>query len=377
MSTPAWILEIFAAVMILVAEASAGQLVAARAWTRRDGTDADIALSRLLMGIAMAGILVPGLSALPNAVWDVVFAVMTAWFAWRLWRESRGRGAVAAAQGHYAPHLVQSAAMLYLFAALAAPSAAGSGASMPGMGEMPGMAAGSSGGLPTLRASTLALIFALLLIAFTVHDLDRQPGVDGYFPEGRLLLSPAVVKGCQVAIGVTMAFILIIMILVRQQHFVIPHFGIVRCVMAGELPSRRVLLAGAGVTCAAMLAGCTTHDASNGGSAPATSGAATSAASAPAAAALAATSQVPDGGGKIIDGINIVITQPQSGSFKAFSAICTHQGCIVNSVSNGTINCPCHGSKFSIKDGSVVNGPATRPLPAIAIKIEGTSILQG
>jgi Rieske Fe-S protein len=149
------------------------------------------------------------------------------------------------------------------------------------------------------------------------------------------------------------------------------------------LPSRRALLAGAGVACAAMLAGCTTHDASNGGTTPATSGTATSAggstatSSAPAAGALAATSQVPDGGGKIIDGKNIVITQPQSGSFKAFTAICTHQGCIVSSVSGGTINCPCHGSKFSIKDGSVINGPAPSPLASIAIKVEGTSIFQG
>jgi Rieske Fe-S protein len=156
------------------------------------------------------------------------------------------------------------------------------------------------------------------------------------------------------------------------------------------LPSRRALLAGAGVTCAAMLAGCTTHDANNGGLTPATGGAATSAGGsapassggaaggrAPAATALAATSQVPDGGGKIIDGKNIVITQPQSGSFKAFTAICTHEGCIVSSVSNGTINCPCHGSKFSIKDGSVVHGPATTPLAPIAIKVEGTSIFQG
>jgi Rieske Fe-S protein len=139
-----------------------------------------------------------------------------------------------------------------------------------------------------------------------------------------------------------------------------------------------------------MLAGCSTHDASNGGSTPAAGGTATSAGgSAPAtgssaatgsalpAGALAATSQVPDGGGKIIDGKNIVITQPQSGSFKAFTAICTHEGCIVNSVSNGTINCPCHGSKFAITDGSVVHGPATRPLAPIAINVEGTSIFQG
>ena len=141
-------------------------------------------------------------------------------------------------------------------------------------------------------------------------------------------------------------------------------------------PSRRALLAGAGVTCAAILAGCTTHDDSSGGVTPATSGTAASADGSE-ATALAATSQVPDGGGTIIDGKNIVITQPRSGSFKAFSAICTHEGCIVSSVSNGTINCPCHGSKFSIKDGAVVNGPATTPLAAIAIKVEGTSIFQG
>jgi nitrite reductase/ring-hydroxylating ferredoxin subunit len=142
-------------------------------------------------------------------------------------------------------------------------------------------------------------------------------------------------------------------------------------------PSRRALLAGAGVTCAAMLAGCSTHDASNAGFTPAASGtAASTGGSAPVATALAATSQVPDGGGKIIGAARIVITQPQSGSFKAFSAICTHEGCFVNSVSNGTINCPCHGSKFSITDGSVVHGPATRPLAPIAISVEGTSIFQ-
>jgi len=241
MSTPAWILEIFAVVMILVAEVSAGQLVVARAWTRRGSADAGIAVSRLLAGIAIAGILVPGLSILPNAAWVVVFAVMTAWFALCLWREGRGRAA-AAVRGHYAPQLVHSAAMLYLFAALAGPSVEGSGMSMSGMstsgaGGMSGMAGGSSGGLPTLHASTLALVFALLLLAFTVHDLDRQAGLDGYFRVvGRqfvpaapapaaaavrpasgawlvvTLLSPAVAKACQVATGVTIAFTLIIMI---------------------------------------------------------------------------------------------------------------------------------------------------------------------
>jgi hypothetical protein len=219
MSTPAWILEVFGAVMLLAAEVSAGRLVTARVWTRRGGTDAGIAVSHLLTGIALAGLLVPGLSILPNAAWEVVFAVMTTWFAWCLWRESRGHGA-AVAGGHYAPYLVGSAAMLYVFAALAGPSAAVTGPSGPGMSGMPGMAGGSSGGTPAPHVPTLALIFALLLIALTVHDLDRPVHADAAGPAPRadlahtaerLLLSPAVVRGCQVATGLTTALVLIIM----------------------------------------------------------------------------------------------------------------------------------------------------------------------
>jgi len=164
----------------------------------------------------------------------------------------------------------------------------------------------------------------------------------------------------------------------ETEDFAMPHGG-------QQAQSRRALLIGAGVTCAAALAGCTTYDANNGGLAgpapttgsAATSGSAASGSAAPAAGALATTAEVPEGGGKIIDGKNIVITQPQAGSFKAFTAICTHQGCIVNSVADGTIDCPCHGSKFSIKDGSVVNGPATSPLTPVAIKVAGTSIVPG
>ena len=150
--------------------------------------------------------------------------------------------------------------------------------------------------------------------------------------------------------------------------------------------SRRSLLACAGAACAAALAGCTTYNANNGGiagSQPAQASSTTAAgasgsgaASSAGPAALASTSDVPVGGGTILTNQKIVITQPQAGTFEAFTAVCTHQGCIVNSVSGGTINCPCHGSKFSITNGSVVNGPAPSPLAPVSIKVQGTSILQ-
>lgn len=149
--------------------------------------------------------------------------------------------------------------------------------------------------------------------------------------------------------------------------------------------SRRTLLACAGAACAAALAGCARYNSNNGGvagaqpaqtssspAAPAGSGAATS--SGP--PVLASTADIPVGGGKILTDKKIVITQPKAGSFDAFTAVCTHQGCIVGSVAGGTINCPCHGSKFSIANGSVVNGPATSPLAPVSIKVQDASIIQ-
>jgi Rieske Fe-S protein len=157
--------------------------------------------------------------------------------------------------------------------------------------------------------------------------------------------------------------------------------------MAQPASSRRTLLACASAACAAVLAGCARYDSNNGGvagSQPAQSSstAAAPAGSAPGSAApngppvLARTADIPVGGGKILADKKIVITQPRAGSFEAFSAVCTHQGCIVGTVSGGTINCPCHGSRFSIANGSVVNGPATSPLAPVSIKVQGTSIVQ-
>jgi Rieske Fe-S protein len=145
---------------------------------------------------------------------------------------------------------------------------------------------------------------------------------------------------------------------------------------------RRALLAGACAACAAALTGCARYGTSNGlagapaygpPSSPAGAG---SSAGAGASAVLATTAEIPVGGGKVLTAQKIVITQPQAGAYHAFTAICTHLGCIVNSVSGGTINCPCHGSEYSIVNGSVVRGPAPLPLAAVSIKVEGTSIIQ-
>ncbi len=89
---------------------------------------------------------------------------------------------------------------------------------------------------------------------------------------------------------------------------------------------------------------------------------------------LTKTSQIPVGGGAIFPGPQVVVTQPTSGHFKGFSAVCTHAGCLVAQVSGGDIICGCHGSRFSIKNGSVVQGPATAPLGPVGIQVSGTSI---
>ncbi|WP_041546551.1 MULTISPECIES: Rieske (2Fe-2S) protein [unclassified Nocardioides] len=89
---------------------------------------------------------------------------------------------------------------------------------------------------------------------------------------------------------------------------------------------------------------------------------------------LGPASDIPVGGGRIYADQKIVVTQPTAGEFHGFSSICTHQGCPVTSVQDGTINCTCHGSRFSIQDGSVSNGPATQPLPTVKVTVAGGEV---
>ncbi|MFJ7268571.1 Rieske (2Fe-2S) protein [Streptomyces sp. NPDC099050] len=133
---------------------------------------------------------------------------------------------------------------------------------------------------------------------------------------------------------------------------------------------RTVLAAGASVLAGGVLTACggadETKPSSEGGSAPTAqnSASASASSSAPAgdAKALVKSSEVPVGGGTVLKDEKLVVTQPTAGSFRCFTAVCTHSGCLVNKVEAGTIDCPCHGSKFKVADGAVAKGPATKPL---------------
>jgi Rieske Fe-S protein len=90
---------------------------------------------------------------------------------------------------------------------------------------------------------------------------------------------------------------------------------------------------------------------------------------------LTPTADVPVGGGVILPAKQTVVTQPTKGTFEGFSSTCTHMGCTVANIQDGRIICPCHGSMYSIKDGSVLGGPAPRPLPKKPVKVEGPDVV--
>jgi Rieske Fe-S protein len=131
------------------------------------------------------------------------------------------------------------------------------------------------------------------------------------------------------------------------------------------------LAAAGAASLAVTLAGCGSDDGGNGAD---TADTADGGASGAAGAVLAATTEIPQGGGKVFADEGVVVTQPTAGEFKAFSSKCTHQGCAVRDVKDGLIICPCHDSHFSATDGSVKKGPATKPLPATEITVQGDEI---
>jgi len=230
---PAWVLDILAAVMLIVAAVSAARLAVARPWQGGWGSgDTDVA--HLLMAIAMAGMLVAGLRTQPDGGWEVLFGVLTWWFGYRVIADARGSGLRALSGGRCAPHWIHSAAMLYMFAALTG----------PGAGGRPGLSGMARSATPVLRYPALAFVLALILIGYSIWDLDQlsarrsspartggavagrvlvlRPALTGISPAGSAggpataggsvavsLLSPGVTLGCRIAMGVTMAFMLL------------------------------------------------------------------------------------------------------------------------------------------------------------------------
>jgi nitrite reductase/ring-hydroxylating ferredoxin subunit len=142
-----------------------------------------------------------------------------------------------------------------------------------------------------------------------------------------------------------------------------------------EALSRRNALAGAATVGIGLplLAACS-GDSSDAVSDSSSSGGSPSAGASSSGTTLGAAADIPVGGGTIFPDAKVVVTQPTEGEFKGFSAICSHQGCPVASVEDGLIDCPCHGSKFSIEDGSPQGGPATKPLGEVGVDVKNGEI---
>jgi Rieske Fe-S protein len=146
--------------------------------------------------------------------------------------------------------------------------------------------------------------------------------------------------------------------------------------MSVHLLSRRGVMYGTGVVAVGAVAGYLT-----GVGSPAAAGrrgTAAASTSGPAGGSggslLLALDRVPRGGGVVVGRAKVVVTRTPSGDVHAFSAVCTHAGCVVDRVSGGSISCPCHGSRFDAETGAVTEGPATRPLPAVGITVRGGNV---
>jgi uncharacterized membrane protein YfcA len=213
MGGPAWLTAIFAAASLTVAVYCAGRLAAARRWHRPTELDTDGA--HVVMGVAMAGMLVSGLRTLPSAIWEVVFAAAGAWFGYRMIQARRGAQPSPWRSSHPLPHLVECAAMVFMFLILPASVAAG----------------GSGISMTESRFSFLTLPLALYLFGYVVWLGDRvtqhAPALALATPTGdtrpaiasgpgfaatQSYLAPRCAAICKITMGITMGYMLILML---------------------------------------------------------------------------------------------------------------------------------------------------------------------
>ena len=240
MSGPDWLDDSFAAVMLVVAAYSAGRVVAARLWSRPAHPDVDSA--HVLMGVGMAGMLSSAINPVPTGVWEVVFGGLSAWFVWRCYRfvvrlgvEGRDEDHVHHFS-HYLTHLVMAVAMLYMYLVATAPS---------GPSRDAGMAMSGATGT-TADFVGLPLLFLGVLLASGIWELDgigrfspatatgtvararvavgRSPAMERPEPTepgpgpgdgatgSRPWLAPRLEAGCHIAMCVTMAYMLVLIL---------------------------------------------------------------------------------------------------------------------------------------------------------------------
>jgi hypothetical protein len=225
MAEPAWLAALVAALVLVIAAYCAARLAAARFWRRRVDAVADV--NHLLMGVAMAGMLVPRLAVVPAALWEGVFAAGCAWYAGRAVRGQAGAGRWPCSPP--VPHLVANGAMVYMLAAARTPAPGGGTA-----GAMPGMAGPAAG---AARYPVLALVFAVFLVGYAAWLGDRLTSMNpaairptaavtvpvtgpaagtGTMTRSAaapgLVLAPRVSACCQIAMGLAMGYALITML---------------------------------------------------------------------------------------------------------------------------------------------------------------------
>jgi hypothetical protein len=241
-SGPDWLDDCFAAVMVVVAAYSAARVVAARRWSRPAHPDVDFA--HVLMGVGMAGMLSSAINPVPAGLWEVVFTALSAWFVWRCYRFVARLGVEGRDEdhvhhfSHYLTHLVMAVAMLYMYLVATAPS---------GPSRDAGMAMSGATGT-TADFVGLPLLFLGVLLASGIWELDgigrfspatstgavarprlavgRSVGVEaldgattglGRDPRDggtafRPWLAPQLEAGCHIAMCVTMAYMLVLIL---------------------------------------------------------------------------------------------------------------------------------------------------------------------
>jgi uncharacterized protein DUF5134 len=212
MTGPGWLGWLFAVVMLGTAAYCAGRL--AVAWRSRRPTGYAVDLTHILMGSAMAGMLVPGLGFAPAGLWQVTFAATGCWFAAQAVRGLTRGGRVAVpgwpgAAGHAVTgpfvHLLACGAMLVMLAA-------------PASGARPtAMAAGTpaaGGPLPVL--SILCAVGLLASVVLATDRLTALAPVPAAVPSSAgsagVPMSLRLAACCDIAVGVTMGYLLILMI---------------------------------------------------------------------------------------------------------------------------------------------------------------------